>query len=772
MRRIAGTATGARHAASLAIAGALLAMGAGAQAPPPAPAQQAPPQASAPAPAQPAADRITFDLKVPAERGGGSVSGAADTIETFDEATVAATGAVEIKYRDLTVQAERLVLHRDSMTLEAEGDVVFDQGPQRIAGQRVDFDLVQRTGTFWSATAFVHPDYYFSGEVIAKTGPEDYAVSAGRFTSCTGDPTPDWSFAMSSADVELGGYAKVRNARLNIKKLPVFYWPYILWPAKTERTSGLLVPNIGYSKRRGSYLGLAYYQTLGPSYDTTFYLDGYSEGFYGFGDELRYRPSETTEGEALAYYFYNDESQKSAWKLKWAHEAKQLPWGLRGVVDVEHYSDYLLFRDFERGERENTRRYLYSNAFLAGNWGAQSLNVLLDQRETFITDADTVTQRQLPEIEYRLRERKLGGSPLYLSLAATGSYLQSTRDGSYDAGYGRFDVEPELKLPVRPAPWLSLAISAGGRATWWGDSVVASRPNAETGQLEPRCGDRLAESGEIYCGESLDRVYPAAGVEMVGPSFSRIFELSGKHFAKLKHIIEPRWSYGYLGTFDDQDRVAQFDEIDVLRPSNVAELAIVNRVLAKPAGENKGGAFEIFSFELAQAYSFDTEQPLQSSADGTQTSASSALFGKLRFNPAKSFSLQAQVQYNTLFPGLDATSLSGTARLPRGNVGLTWFTRYRAETGDTLSDQVRLSFGADIVKDRLRLDGQINYDVDAGEFQQQRYFLNYVSQCWSIRLEGREYRRSTVTDRDYRFALTFKNVGTFLDLTGGSSVAN
>lgn len=771
---MAGTATGARHAASLAIAGALLAMGAGAQAPPPRPTQQVAPAGSAPAPAPPlpAADRITFDLKVPAERGGGSVSGAADTIETFDEATVAATGAVEIKYRDLTVQAERLVLHRDSMTLEAEGDVVFDQGPQRIAGQRVDFDLVQRTGTFWSATAFVHPDYYFSGDVIAKTGPQDYAVTAGRFTSCTGDPTPDWSFAMSSADVELEGYAKVRNARLNIKKLPVFYWPYILWPAKTERTSGLLVPNIGYSKRRGSYLGLAYYQTLGPSYDTTFYLDGYSEGFYGFGDELRYRPSDTTQGQALAYYFYNDENEKSAWKLKWGHEAKQLPWGLRGVVDVEHYSDYLLFRDFERGERENTRRYLYSNAFLAGNWGAQSLNVLLDQRETFITDTDTVTQRQLPEIEYRLRERKLGASPLYLSLAATGSFLQSTREGSYDAGYGRFDVEPELKLPVRPAPWLSLAISAGGRATWWGDSVVASRPNPETGQPEQRCGDRLAESGEIYCSESLDRVYPAAGVEMVGPSFSRIFELSGRHFAKLKHIIEPRWSYGYLGTFDDQDRVAQFDEIDVLRPSNVAELAIVNRVLAKPAGENKGGAFEIFSFELAQAYSFDTEQPLQSSADGSETSASSALFGKLRFSPAKSFSLQAQVQYNTLFPGLDATSLSGTARMPRGNVGLTWFTRYRAETGETLSDQVRLSFGADIVKDRLRLDGQINYDVEAGEFQQQRYFLNYVSQCWSIRLEGREYRRSTVTDRDYRFALTFKNVGTFLDLTGGSSVAN
>ena len=740
---------------------------AGAQTPPsPAEPPATPPAASPPAVAAP--ERITFDLKVPSERGGGVVSGAADAIEALDETAVTASGAVEIKYRDVTVRAERLTFHRDSMTVEAEGDVVFDQGPQRIAGQRVDYDLIAKTGTFWSATAFVHPDYYFSGDVIAKTGPLDYAVTDGRFTSCTGDPTPDWSFAMSSADIEIEGYARVRNARLNVKKLPVFYWPYMLWPAKTERTSGLLVPNIGYSKRRGSYLGLAYYQVLGPSYDNTLYLDGYSEGFYGAGDEFRYRPSESTRGQALAYYFYNSEVEDGGLKLNWTHEASKLPWGLRGVIDVEHYSDYLLFRDFERGERENTRRFLYSNAFLTGNWGAQSLNVLLDQRETFIgTGEETIVQRQLPEVEYQLRERKLGELPLYLSLAATADFLQNVRDGYYDVGYGRFDLKPELKVPLRPAPWLSLAVSAGGRATWWGDSLSTFVVDPVTQTGAQRCGDRLAETGEIYCGEALERIYPTAGVDIVGPSFSRIFETSGRRFSKFKHVVEPRWSYGYLGTFDDQDRVAQFDEIDALRPSNIAEVALVNRVLAKPAGENAGGAFEIFSFEIAQAYSFDAEQPLQTSQDRSLESSESALFGKLRYNPSKAFSLQAQAQYNTLFSGLDSTSLSGTARLPRLDLGLTWFTRYRPEFDTTSSDQVRLSFGAELVRDRLRFDGQINYDIENGEFQQQRYFLNYVSQCWSVRLEGREYRRGDVLDRDYRFALTFKNVGTFLDVSGG-----
>ena len=724
----------------------------------------------------PAADRITFELKVPPERGGGTISGSAAELESFGESEVAASGAVEIRFRDVVVHAERLTLDRDRMTVQAEGDVVFDQGPQRISGERLDFDLEQRTGTFWQATAFVHPDYYFSGDIIAKTGPNDFAVDNGVFTSCTGDRSPDWSFAMSSADVEIEGYARVRNARLRVKKLPVFYWPYMLWPAKTERTSGLLVPNVGYSQRRGEYLGLAWYQVLGPSYDNTIYADGYSEGFYGLGDEFRYRPSEATRGNARFYYFHNEELEEDAWRLDWAHVADALPFGMRGVVDIEHYSDFEVFRDFERSESQNTRRYVYSNAFVSGNWGAHSLNILADRRETFLgDDEETVNQSQLPEIAYRLRERKLGGTPFYLSVGATANYLTAERDGSYDTGYGRFDLQPEVKLPLRPAPWLSVAVAAGGRATWWGDSFTTREVDPETGLGEQRCGDQTVADSQAYCGDTLTRVYPTGSVEMVGPSFSRIFDTGGKTFSKLKHVIEPRWTYGFLGSFDEQDRVAQFDEIDRLVPSNIAEISLINRILARPADATQGGAFEILSFELAQAYSFDEEQPLQRSRDGLTTDAASALFAKLRFNPSRAFSLQAQAAYNTLFTGLESTSLSGTAKLSRGNVGLTWFTRYAAESyndpgiSDTLSDQVRLSFGVDILPRRLRLDGQINYDVENGDIQQQRYFLNYLSQCWSVNLEGREYTRGLVVDRDYRLSLTLKNVGSFLDISGGAS---
>ncbi|HQP93671.1 MAG TPA: hypothetical protein PK570_06910, partial [Thermoanaerobaculia bacterium] len=203
--------------------------------------------------------------------------------------------------------------------------------------------------------------------------------------------------------------------------------------------------------------------------------------------------------------------------------------------------------------------------------------------------------------------------------------------------------------------------------------------------------------------------------------------------------------------------------------SNLGEVALVNRLLAKPSDPEAGGAREILSFELSQAFALD-DQALQSSYDGSQSSRKSALYATLRLNPAEAFSLQAQAQYSTLFSGLEATQLSATLALPRARVGLAWYTRYRAELGETSSDQLRLTAGMAIIPDRLLLDAQVNYDILSRELQQQHYSLVYNSQCWGIRIETREFRYFNRRDRDYRFALSLKNIGTFLDLTGGDSV--
>jgi lipopolysaccharide assembly outer membrane protein LptD (OstA) len=430
---------------------------------------------------------------------------------------------------------------------------------------------------------------------------------------------------------------------------------------------------------------------------------------------------------------------------------------MRGVVNYQDFSDFNFFRDFERDFDRNTLRFLDSRATLAGNWGPHLLNVLLNDRETFVNLDDRVVQRRLPEVEYRLRSTRIGRTPLYASFQGSASYLELARPGSYEGTYGRLDAFPQLTLPIRSFPWLSLAVSGGGRLTYYTDSVNGT----------------ATTFGTAFTGESLDRILPSASAQIVGPSFSRIFDLKAGDYIRFKHIIEPRFTYNFLDEIDEENRgrFPLFDEVDFVGSTNSGRVALINRVLAKPEGE-RASAREIFSFELSRRYSFDPEQPLIISSTGERSSAG-PLEAELRFNPSNVTSLKMDASYDTLSKGLESTGLSGSLGARRGDfVGLTWFTRYAPESGDTRSDQIRLFGGVSIWPQKLRLEAQVNYDLETSFLQSQRYILNWTEQCYSVRLELRDFRAfegATIRDKDFRFSLSLKNVGTFLDLTSRSS---
>ncbi len=730
-----------------------------ATAPAPAPGQ-APP--SPPSPNTPAAtpapvsDKIEFQLRFPADQGGGSASGSAGNLEYKRDTYAVLTGDVKIKYQDVDLQADQADIDLTTKIVTATGNVIVDQGPRRMAGDTLVYDLDTKTGTLTNATAHVTPDYYFSGTELAKISENEYTVQNGIFTSCSQE-TPDWSFRVAQARVEVEGYAHVKHASMRAKKLPVFYTPYILWPVKTDRSSGFLVPNIGYSDRRGASLGLAYYQTLGRSYDTTFHVDLFTQNFLGLGNDFRYRPTDGTRGQLLGYIVRDPESltdEEWRWKIEWNHETADLPFNMRGVVNYQDFSDFNFFRDFERDFDRNTLRFIDSRAFVTGNWGPHLLNILLNDRETFVgsnINDQTVQQIKLPEIEYRLRNTRIGRLPLYAQFQGSASYLDLTRPNSYSGQYGRFDAFPQLTLPIRSVPWLSLSVSGGERFTWYSDSLNTTRND--------------------FTGEAESRVLPYGNAEIVGPSFSRIFN-GGFGFSKLKHVIEPRFTWTYLGDVDDDLAIPLFDEVDNLNSTNQGRIALVNRVLAKPEGQ--GSAREIFLFELARRVSFDDTQPLQTSQNGLVQSTEGPLEALMRLNPTDKTSVKLEADYSTLFSGLQSTELSGELGLGKGNnLALSWFTRFRPETAETVSNQVRFGGSLGLFKN-IRLDGQINYDVELKLLQQQRYVLNFNQQCYGIRLEMRDFKAGVgprTRDKDIRLSLSLKNVGTFLDLTGRSSTA-
>ena len=179
------------------------------------------------------------------------------------------------------------------------------------------------------------------------------------------------------------------------------------------------------------------------------------------------------------------------------------------------------------------------------------------------------------------------------------------------------------------------------------------------------------------------------------------------------------------------------------------------------------------SLEISQFFSLDDEKTLDSGGAGEdrQESTTGPISARYRFNPSQRASLEAKVEYSVLFDQLTSASITGGMGVGKSHsVGLTWFTSFDRVSGETQRNQIRFYTGIGIWPNRFRVDAQINYDFELSYLQSQRYVLSYFSQCFGIRLELREYQPNILAEkqRDFRFAITLKNIGTFLDLSGGS----
>jgi hypothetical protein len=269
---------------------------------------------------------------------------------------------------------------------------------------------------------------------------------------------------------------------------------------------------------------------------------------------------------------------------------------------------------------------------------------------------------------------------------------------------------------------------------------------------------------------------PVASASIVGPSFSRTWTGKLGDFGKFKHIIEPRWTYNYLGTFDQFQEVPLFDSVDGigLTTTNFGRFTLANRVLAKP-DTPEGVAREIVTVELSRSYSFDPAQPLQAApGDPTTKDAFGPLDFLLRLSPTEKTSLRLDASYGTLFRHINSTGLTASLAFGKGdNLGLTWFTAFNQVTGKSTSDNARLNASVEVWPSRLRLEGYVTYDFETHLLQQAQLVANYTSQCYGLRLEVRNFSAgapgvqggiSRFGEKDYRLSVTLKNVGTILDL--------
>ena len=696
-----------------------------------------------------------------------------------DEYTIA-EGGVKIEYQDITLQSDKLTYNAKTKDTVAEGHVVIDQGPTRIAATQAVFNLDTKTGTFFNAQATLEASLYFTGERIEKINEDTYRLENGVFTSCDLD-RPAWSFHIRRADITLDSYAHLKGVSFRAGGIPIFWTPRLLWPTKRDRSQGFLIPRIFFNNNQlGQRLELGYFVPFGDAVDTTLYADLNTKGYYGGGIDLRYLPSQNVKLGNLSVYAVRDVDpnldgirepgeEKTQWKYQYQHSQDNLPGGFRGVVDMQDYSDLDFFRKYDHDPRLTSLSNIYSSAYLTKNRPTYSLNLLTDRRDIFLghqtsdPSSPIIKQRfeQLPSLQFRMYPQRVLSSPVYFSLESSASHLVTNGlVNGPSADYYRSDIFPTLSLQLRTPAWLSVKPQLSVRGTYYSSTIDPDTLN-------------LPGSQQKTIDEALNRYYGQGQVEVVGPSVSRVFNRSIGGFSRFKHLIEPRFRYIYTTSVNDQNRVIRFDTVDspflpIVRDS--VEYSLTQRLIGKGSGENASPR-EVMSFTLRQTVSLS--KPFTNATGGSTflqgaNQKFTPLTATLHVNPYQSITLDANTTISNVSHQLSQASLSanllGTGKYADKYLGFTWFASFRQpQQTSGESSQIRINSGSSFWKARLRLDAQVSFDAEKGEFLEQRYLAGGNGSCYGLALE---YRRYIVFDPIRRqqtgigLAVTLKNVGT------------
>lgn len=687
---------------------------------------------------------------------------------------------VLIEYQDIKLRAEKVTLNQRTKDVVAEGNVIIDQGPTRITANRAIYNLNSKTGTFFQSTATMDPAMYFTGAEIEKVDEDTYRLTNGVFTSCDID-RPAWSMHIGAAEFTVDDYAHLRNTSFRAKGIPLLWFPRLIWPTKSDRSQGFLIPRVTIAFGRpefGQRLQLGYFLPFGDSADATILADLNSEGYFGGGINFRYLPSENVKiGDFSAYAVRDanpaargksagDEGPNFQWRYHYQHSQENLPGGFRGVVDIEDFSDLDFFRNYDRDPRLHTLSNVYSSAYLTKNRPRYSLNILADRREILLP---TIEQRfeETPSVQLRMYPQPILRSPLYFSLESSASSLRTsgTKGVATKADYYRADFFPTLSLQLRTPAWLSVRPQISARSTYYSESLNLKDPSGL-----PTAFD-----------ESLQRFYAQGQVEVVGPSVSRIFNRSMGGFSRFKHVIEPRFRYIYTSSdvSEEQSRIIRFDTVDTpFLPTveNSVEYSLTQRLIGKQTGAN-GSAREVMSLALRQTVSLSEpfRQGSGGNIPGNPVPANgeqkfSPLTATLRVNPYQSITVDANATFGSVSKQLDQTSFSanliGTGKNTDKYLGVTWFATFRDPvTNSGESSQFRVNTGSYIIRDRLRADIQLNYDAERGQFLEERYVLGWTGSCYGIAIAPRHFLNydprtgEQKSDWSFDFGFSLKNVG-------------
>ena len=666
-----------------------------------------------------------------------------------------AEGMVVISREDQVLTADRATYNSRSGFVRAEGNVRLSSAGDILRCERGTFNLNDGTGYLLRGSLFLGANhYYIRGRDMWKTGPATYFVKDCRITSCDGE-SPDWSITGSEVEVTIEGYGTAKHAAFFVKRVPLMYFPYIIFPAKRKRQTGLLPPSVGYSKRNGMDFELPFFWATSQQTDATFYERYLAERGLKHGLEFRYITGVDSKGAFLYDTISDRKEQKDMFseddlkispyprtnqKRYWfrSRADQRLPFGIVSRLDVDFVSDYDYLREFQRPEvgteyraqldeesgrpleeiQSPTRRSALriSRDFQEFSVQAQSSYYQRPERP----EEDTTAQ-PLAGLDLAILPRRILRLPVFFSLES--DYGSVYRETGYRGQ--RLALSPSISYPLWPVPFLEIEPSVKYlMTTQWIDEYEEHRVKQTKDAHE--LGLRISTILE------------------------RTFDIERGTVKRVKHKFQPTLTYTLRPYPEEGEFSPWFEPVDTLGRLNSVSLSLENYIDARREDkEGRRSYSQGANLVLTQPY--DLDEAMEEKPPGVERKPFDPLGATLSLTPYPALDLSASAYYNHYEEHLSSGSVGLDLKVKRKGSREDSYSIdyvYSRDSTKQLNYEVAiyllhgLSVGAKGMRDLIE-----KHDIE------DTYWIGYKSQCWGIRLAYEDL------DEDKTIMLNFSLLG-------------
>ena len=653
-----------------------------------------------------------------------------------------AEGDVVITKGDLSLYAQKATYYMKTGIAEVSGEVRLEAGGDLLTSEQAVFNFKNETGKIINGSLYLKENhFYLKGGVMERMAEDTYLIKDCQLTTCDG-VNPAWSITGSEVKVTVEGYGKVKHAALLIRGLPILYVPYMIFPAKTKRQTGVLLPRLGHSSRNGIDVEVPFFWAISDQTDATFYQRLMGKRGYMQGMEFRYVADEDSKGVFMSDLLSDREEKelndsddveispfrrtnRTRYWLR-SRMDQDMPLGLVARLDTDYVSDHDYLNEFEGGvsgfdsrpdlakefgrpveeKRSPTRR---SALRISRDFEGYSLQALASYHQP---PKDLLRDIDLPEyppkdeiaqplggLNFILLPGQVRDLPIFLDLKSDYDYVW--RDVG-QKGH-RASLSPELKLPLWLGPYLELEPSIRYilNPQWFDD---------DQGHHEHQ--DMKAYEANIRMSTTLDRIY---GFELLNAR-------------RLKHRIRPTFSYTYRGYQDEEDESPWFESIDEEGDANLITFSIENFLDAR-LENNKGDVSYRQWANLTLSQSYDVAEKRR---EGKKKEPFEPLYAEMTLRPIPDLDFFGIAEWDHYDQALTFVDLSLELTVDRAeNRKDTFNIDYLYEKDDQESIgfwlNVNLAYG-------LSVGGSLERDLDFSQNVSTAYWLDYRRQCWGIKL--------------------------------------